>query len=210
MTRACFYALFMGLISSIGWANVENNQHIANLSAGRSTEQTYSLKRAAIKIDPVTIAYQGTVSLEYEAFLNENISLYTPIFFADKSMAAFKDALFWKTSLGFGVGAKFRLMNQNKNMTIYLAPEIMMMVAWGFPVPERRSIYEQSPVYRVYEQLKTDLRSAGPFWIPTTSIWLGAQYIDKSGFIFDAGVAARMYNFLTVWPELKVMLGFAF
>lgn len=204
------YALMLSSFAFSAYTEPEDyNPHLARLSGGISPKVA---RPSAVRMDPVQLMYKGTLYLEYEAKVNQSISVYTPVFFSDRSMTGFPNALFWKTSVGFGLGAKFHFLNQNdEGLSLYIAPEAIMMVAYGFPVTDAKPVYRNHPVYKMYEDFKDDLRNAGPFWIPITSIWLGTQYVDKdSGFTMDAGIAARIYNMMIAEPEVKLTLGYAF
>lgn len=165
-------------------------------------------RRLAISTEPWQILI-GSYNLSFEFKASKLLSVYLPVYFAQYDAALIRGHLFWKTTVGFGVGAKIHFTGETLNNGFYFAPEIGMMVAYTY-FDGNTAVFADNEVYRTYNTYAKEHKTYGPFWVPTTALLLGYNWVDSnSGFMLDAAVGVRSYGGLFL-PDLKLAVGYAF
>lgn len=168
----------------------------ANLNQVSSTLESRQ-PRIAIKTDPFDY-FVGSFNAELEVWLTKNISLVLPVFFAHHDAALIKNSLFWNSSLGVNIGAKFHPADALKGF--YIGPEAGVFVVYPFESGTRHFFGGNS----VYSEVKKS-----PFALAVGVLRVGYDHIFENGLMLDASAGLIMYEGFP-WGFARLQVGWAF
>lgn len=153
--------------------------------------------RIAIKANPFDYLI-GSFNAELEIRVNSHISLVLPVFFAHHDAALIKNSLFWNSSLGVNLGAKFHVIQPYEGF--FLAAEAGVFVVYPF----ERGTTHLFGGNSIYSEVKKS-----PHALPVTVFRVGYDWIFDSGFMIDASAGLVTYSsFASALARLQ--MGWAF
>lgn len=159
-------------------------------------------RSAAFKVVTNELLF-GSFGGEFEVRANEHFSLTLPFFFADHDAAIIPNQMFWSSSTGIRMGARYYpLAGPDLASGFYVGIDTGTFVIYPFEAGNKGHYLGGNSVYSEFT------KSPVALWVG--SLHGGFQHVYETGLLVEGNAGLAVYHGGWALPEVKFMIGYAF